>query len=99
MTLPLIEKILAKLVDPKEFGLPARTVIEETGKDRLALVIERKSRLIMADGRRILAKAAKIREVRPGCHLTLRTTAPVCSKTVKFLVGEGIEVEEQSETE
>jgi hypothetical protein len=83
---------LAKLIDPKEFGLPARTVIEEIGKDRLVLVINRKSRIIMADGSRILAKAVKIKAARPGCQLTLRTTAPVCSKTIGFLAEEGIEV-------
>ena len=87
--------VIRKLIDPKEFGLPARTVIEELAKNRLALVINRKSRLIMADGRKIMAKATKIREARPGCQLTIRTTAPVCSKTVKFLVDEGIEVEER----
>jgi len=81
-----------KKIDPREFGLPARTVIEEFGKDHLALVIDRKSRLIMADGRKILAKAARIREGRPGCRLTLRTTAPVCSKTVRFLAEQGIEI-------
>ena len=45
--------VIRKLIDPKEFGLPSRTVIEEIGKDRLE---------------------------------------PVCSKTVKFLIGEGIEI-------
>ncbi len=83
-----------KKIDPTQFGLPARTVIEEIGKDRLALVINRKSRLIMADGRKILATAAKVREARPDCQLTLRTTAPICGKTRKLLAEEGIKVEE-----
>ena len=56
---------MSKLIDPNEFGLPARTIIEKLGKNRLALVIDRKSRLIMADGLKIVAKAAKIRESRP----------------------------------
>ena len=81
-----------KKIDPKEFGLPARTMIEELGKDRLVLVIDRKSRLIMTDGKKILAKATKIRESRPGCQLSLRTTAPICSKTVKFLNEQDIQV-------
>ena len=81
-----------KKIDPKEFGLPAMTVIEELGKDQLVLVIDRKSRLIMTDGKRILAKATKIRESRPGCQLSLRTTALVCSKTKKFLEEQDIEI-------
>ena len=81
-----------KTIDPKEFGLPSRTVIEEVGKDRLVLVINRKSRLIMADGKKIMAKVEKIKESRPGCQVSLKTTAPVCSKTVKFLAEHDIEV-------
>ena len=88
---------MSKLIDPNEFGLPARTIIEKLGENRLALVIDRKSRLIMADGRKIVAKAAKIRENRPECHLSLRTTAPVCSKTVKYLAEQGIEVRSGAE--
>ena len=83
---------MSKKLDPKEFGLPARTVIEEAGKGQLVLVINRKSRLIMADGRKILARVGKIRKVRPGCQVSLRTTAPVCSKTVKFLAENNIEI-------
>ena len=46
----------------------------------------------MADGRKILAKAAKIKKAKPGCKVVLKTTAPVCSKTVQFLKENGIEV-------
>ena len=81
-----------KKLDPKKFGLPGRTIIEEIGKDHLVLVIDRKSRLIMADGKKILTKAEKIRGRRPGCQVSLSTTAPVCSKTVKFLSEHNIEI-------
>ena len=72
-------------VNPKEFGLPTGTILEYDGQGRLVLVIDRKSRLIMADGRKIVAKLEKIRRIRPGIILDLQTTAPVCSKTKVFL--------------
>ncbi len=79
-------------LDPKEFGLPAKTVLEQVGTNSIALVIRRKSRLIMADGRNILEKTQKIKHAQPGYSVRLQTTAPVCSKTRKFLEEQGIEV-------
>lgn len=79
-------------LEPKDFRLPPRTVLEKMGMDTIAIVMNRKSRIIMADGRKILEKAGKIQRVRLGVHVVLKTTAPVCSKTLKFLTEEGIEV-------
>ena len=83
---------MVKTIDPKSLGMSARTVIEEIDQKTLAIVINRKSRIIMADGRKILAKATKIKEAKPGCKVMLKTTAPVCSKTLKYLAGQGIEI-------
>ena len=83
---------MANFIDPKLLGLPPQTKIEEINSNTLAMVINRKSRIIMADGRKILAKAAKIKEVKPGSRVLLKTTTPVCSKTVQFLKENGIEV-------
>ena len=83
---------MSSAIDPRRFGLPPRTVLEHIAPNVWAIVIKRKSRIIMADGRKILEKAAKIRKVQPGFRVVLKTAAPVCSKTVKFLEGEGVEV-------
>ena len=40
----------------------------------------------MADGRKILDKSATIKEANTGCQIMLKTTAPLCSKTLKFLL-------------
>ncbi len=77
-------------LDPKEFGLPARTVIEQIGDDTIALVVDRKSRIIMADGKKILEKLNKIKNDQSGVGIALKTTAPVCSKTKAFFKSEGI---------
>ena len=78
--------------DAKDFGLPARTVLEQTDKNTIALIIDRKSRIVMADGKKILEKAKKIKEVQPSVTVVLKTTAPVCSKTIRLLEGENIQL-------
>ena len=81
-----------KIIDPAKFGLPAKTILQEGGPGRLVLVIARKSRLIMADGHKIVAKFEQIRKTSPGIVLDLRTTAPICTKTRVFLEENGIGV-------
>ncbi len=83
---------MGKIIDPKEFGLHPKTVIEDIGKDHLAIVINRKSRIIMSDGKKILEKAEKIKEILPKAKVSLKTTAPLCSKTVAFLKEHEIEI-------
>lgn len=78
--------------DPKEYDLPARTIIEQIDPHTVALLIDRKSRIIMADGKKVLEKVKKIKHVRPAMVVVLKTSAPVCSKTKKFLEAEGIQL-------
>jgi len=78
--------------DSKTLGLSARTRIEQIDNETLAILIKRKSRIIMADGVKILAKADKIRSARPHLHIILKTTAPVCGKTLQFLEKNGLKV-------
>lgn len=79
-------------LDAKDFGLPSRTVIEQVDVKTVALVIKRKSRIIMADGRKILGKVETIKTVQPEWQVVLETTAPVCSKTLVFLEEAGVQV-------
>ena len=79
-------------IDPKLYGLPARTVLLKDDRDNFVLFIDRKSRIIMKDANAILEKADKIRKTVPGATITLETTAPVCSKSTKFLSDNEIEV-------
>ena len=72
------------MLDPKSFGLTSRTVLEEYDGG-VAIVMDRKSRIVMADGQRILAKAEKLRASVGDVAIVLKTLAPVCSKTKLFL--------------
>ena len=83
---------MSNTVDPKLFGLPGKTIIEELDRNHYALVVDRKSRVIMADGKKLVEKAAKIKALEPGTKISLRSTAPVCSKTTRFLAGQGIDL-------
>ena len=81
-----------KRIDPAEFNLPARTVLEEDLNGQLTLVLNRKSRIIMADGRKIVAKAEIIRSKGNNLSINLRTTAPICSKTARYLAENNIKI-------
>ena len=83
---------MAKYINPTSLGLPSRTTVEEIDNNTLAIVIQRKSRIIMADGIKILAKVATIKTARPGIRVVLKTATPICSKTLKFFEREGFEV-------
>jgi hypothetical protein len=80
------------IIDPKKFGLPPKTVIHQISKNHIAFVISRKSRIIMSDGRKILEKADKIRKIQPDSRISVKTSAPVCSKTIQFLKDHKIKV-------
>ena len=79
-------------IDPKEFGITGKTIIEQVGKNQYAIVISRKSRIIMADGRKLLEKFNLIKKATPGAMLSLKTTTPVCSKTAAFLKDHRIDI-------
>ena len=49
-------------IDPKKYGLNTRTVLIENEQKEIIIVINRKSRIIMKDGRKSLEKALKIQQ-------------------------------------
>ena len=83
---------MTKQVDPKFYDLPPRTVLMKKDADKFSLVINRKSRIIMKDALIILKKVEKIKEKVQDASIVLETTAPVCSKSIKFLREHNIEV-------
>ena len=79
-------------IDPKEFGITGKTFIERVGKNHYAIVISRKSRIIMSDGRKLLDKFDLIKKTKPGAKLSLKTSTPICSKTTTFLKDHKIDI-------
>jgi hypothetical protein len=83
-----------KQLDPKIFNLSSRVIIEEE-KSSLTLVVNRKSRIIMKDGRRLLDQIRQIKKTSNKTVLIF-TTAPVCSKTKSFLNSNGVEITQEN---
>ena len=81
-----------KFIDPKLFSLSPSTKLKQVGTNQFDIIIQRKSRIIMKDGKGVLAKVDKIKHHVPKAKVSLRTSAPVCSKTKAFLKERGISV-------
>ncbi len=71
-------------LDPKDYNLQSRTQLVQLKDNTIGIIIDRKSRIIMADGIKLLEKIATIQEVTPSTKVCIVTTAPVCSKTRLF---------------
>jgi hypothetical protein len=83
---------MEKIIDATQFGLPKSTVIERIEEDHYAILIARKSRIIMKDGIKLLAKAEQIRSHQPAATISLKTSTPICSKTRRFLEDHHIDI-------
>ena len=86
-----------KQLDPKIFNLNSRAIIEEE-KSALTIVVNRKSRIVMKDGRRLLDQVRQIKKFSKK-PVSIFTTAPVCSKTKGFLNNNGVEIIQENNTE
>lgn len=80
------------MIDPKKLGLDSRTVVEKDEDGSFCIIVNRKSRIIMADGRKILDKVNKIKAFVPHARVKLKTSAPLCSKTRTYLEEQGVSV-------
>ena len=74
--------MLGKIV-ANNFGLNSRVNLVRHD-DHIGIIIDRKSRIIMKDGHRIVNQAKKINTIQES-NICLYTSAPVCSKTKEFL--------------
>ena len=63
-------------IDPKKYGLNTRTVLIENEQKEIIIVINRKSRIIMKDGRKILEKVRRIQQ-QENKIISVKTNAPL----------------------
>ena len=82
-----------KQLDAKQLGVNPKTKIIDHGAF-LAIVVERKSRIIMKDGEKIIEKAKAIQRVK-NTPIYLQTGAPICSKTKTHLEKHGVMIMEE----
>ena len=72
-------------INPSKYNLHSR--VKLLGKDKnVFIVINRKSRIIMKDGHRIVKIAKQINLVESDKEVIVLSGAPVCKKTKKFLL-------------
>ena len=79
-------------LNPSEFNLSPRTVLVDNKDGSVTLIKNRKSRIIMKDGEKILDIKNKVLESGRFTSFVFETNAPLCSKTKKFLENNGIRV-------
>jgi len=79
-------------VDPRNYNLSSKTKLLKDSSGSIFIVIDRKSRVIMKDGNRLVKIAEHIKEVNQNKNISLLTSAPVCSKTKKLLSQNNISV-------
>jgi len=78
------KKIRLKTIDPISVGAPKRSNVAMDNDNNIYIVKNIKSRIIMKDGLKLFDLAKKIKTVK-NATVSLATTAPVCSKTKKYL--------------
>ena len=83
-----------KNVDPVLFNISSRTKLFMDDLGNINMLIERKSRIITKDGKKIIAISKKIKSINKKNRLTVFTSAPVCSKTKGLLEQNKIYIKE-----
>ena len=78
------KEIILKEINSKSVGAPTRSVIGQDNNNRLYIIKNIKSRIIMKDGHKIVEAVKQIKN-KTNSSVSLATTAPICSKTTRFL--------------
>ena len=78
------KEIILKEINSKSVGAPTRSVIGQDNNNHLYIIKNIKSRIIMKDGHKIVETVKQIKN-KTSSSVSLATTAPVCSKTTRFL--------------
>jgi nicotinate-nucleotide pyrophosphorylase len=78
-------------ISPSQFGLSKRIIIQKD-EESFIIVKQRKSRIIMKDVMQILEIANTIRQKEYQANIKLLISGPVCSKSIKFLKENNIEL-------
>ena len=78
------KETILKEIDSRSVGAPTRSLVGKDSNNHLYIIKNIKSRIIMKDGHKIVETVKQIKN-KTSSGVSLATTAPVCSKTIKFL--------------
>jgi hypothetical protein len=79
-------------LSPKEYGLNSRIKLIELGTNHLGINKLIKSRIIQKDTVKLIEIAEKIKIKNPAVTISLICHNNICSKSVKLLKEQGIEI-------
>jgi len=80
-------------IDPQKYNLSSRIALQEDESKNVFIKINRKSRIVMKDGHRILEIVKKIKQIEKQKNIGVLSQAPICSKTKMFLNKNGVSIQ------
>ncbi len=81
-------------INPQKYNLSLGVKLQEdVSQNKLFIVFNRKSRIIMKDGFRIIKIAKKINKLDKNKTIGVLSSAPICSKTRNFLKENHIDIQ------
>lgn len=85
-----------KKLNPLDYNLGSRVKLIEISENHIGILKQRKSRIIMKDGRQIVEIANHILSTNPKIDISLIISGPICSKTKKHLSDSNVGIIVQS---
>lgn len=87
-----LDKNSFEYLNPEDFGLNKRQKLIKFSNTEIGIIKMRKSRIIMKDGEQINHLANAIKSKDNKLKVKLIISGPICTKTVKYLKGNNIDV-------
>lgn len=81
-----------RVVSPETYGLNKRIELRVIDLNHFAIVKKIKSRIIQNDALKILDMVRKMKDVDPTLHVDLVCTRNICSKSIKLLRNNNVEL-------
>lgn len=79
-------------ISPTYYQLPPRTQLVKLTDNKMAIRKVIKSRIIRKDAEKIVEQVRQIKKISPGVDVVLICSTNICSKSLKLLSDEKIEV-------
>jgi len=81
-----------RVLNPSDYGLGKRINIVQISDGHLGIMKKRRSRIIMKDSQKIMDIANALCKKEPQSSISLIISGPICSKTIKFLKSNLIDI-------
>ncbi len=79
-------------LSPEYYNINSRTKLEKIADNHIAIIKDIKSRIIRKDALKLVETATQIKKVEPNFNVSLMCNNNICSKSLKELADNNIEV-------